>query len=79
VSLSQGVKQPVREVDHSPPFSVEVKNAWSYASVPPVRLHGVVLSLKRRRGTPLPLRLTYDRVTNTKNIEITNDVSDSYQ
>jgi hypothetical protein len=38
-----GVKQPEREADHSPPSSVEVKNAWSYTSTPPVRLHGVVL------------------------------------
>jgi hypothetical protein len=29
---------------HSPPSSAEVKNAWSYTSTPPVRLHGVVLS-----------------------------------
>jgi hypothetical protein len=34
----------VREADHSPPFSAEVKNAWSYTSTPPIRLHGVVLS-----------------------------------
>jgi hypothetical protein len=32
------------EADHSPPSSTEVKNAWSYTSTPPVRLHGVVLS-----------------------------------
>jgi hypothetical protein len=43
-ALSLGVKQPEREVDHSPPCSAEVKNAWSYTSIPPVRLHGVVLS-----------------------------------
>jgi hypothetical protein len=29
-----GVKRPVREADHSPPFSVEVKNEWSYTSTP---------------------------------------------
>jgi hypothetical protein len=39
-----GVKQPVREVDHSPPSSAKVKNAWSYTSTPPIRLHVVVLS-----------------------------------
>jgi hypothetical protein len=27
-----GVKRPVREADHSPPTSAEVKNAWSYTS-----------------------------------------------
>jgi hypothetical protein len=34
-ALSPGVKRPGREADHSSPFSVEVKNAWSYASTPP--------------------------------------------
>jgi hypothetical protein len=42
-SLSLGVKVPRREADHSPPFSAEGKNAWSYTSTPPVRLHGLVL------------------------------------
>jgi hypothetical protein len=39
-----GVKRPGREADHSPPSSADVKNAWSYTSIPPIRLHGVVLS-----------------------------------
>jgi hypothetical protein len=43
-ALSLGVKRPGCESDHSPPSSAEVKNAWSYISTPPVRLHGVVLS-----------------------------------
>jgi hypothetical protein len=43
-ALSLGVKRPGREADHSPPSSAEVKNAWSYISTPPLRLHGVVLS-----------------------------------
>jgi len=30
-----GLKRPEREVDHSPPFSAEVKNEWSYTSPPP--------------------------------------------
>jgi hypothetical protein len=29
------------ETDHSPSSSVEVKNAWSYTSTPPICLHGV--------------------------------------
>jgi hypothetical protein len=29
-----GVKRPGREADHSPPSSAEVKNTWSYTSVP---------------------------------------------
>jgi hypothetical protein len=43
-ALSLGVKWPGREADHSPPSSAEVKNAWSYTSIPPVHLHGVVPS-----------------------------------
>jgi hypothetical protein len=34
--LSLGLKLPEREADHSPPSSVEVKNAWSYTSIPPM-------------------------------------------
>jgi hypothetical protein len=29
-----GVKLPGREADHTPPFSAEVKNAFSYTSTP---------------------------------------------
>jgi hypothetical protein len=39
-----GVKRPGREADHSPPFSTEVKNAWSCTYTPPIRLHGVDLT-----------------------------------
>jgi hypothetical protein len=39
-----GVKRLGREADHSSPSSAEVKNAWSYTSTPPIRLHGAVLS-----------------------------------
>jgi len=38
------LKQPQRVADHSPPSSAEIKNAWSCASIPPLRLHGVVLN-----------------------------------
>jgi hypothetical protein len=41
---SLGVKRQGRESDHLPPSSAEVKNAWSYTSTSPIRLHGVVLS-----------------------------------
>jgi len=37
------VKRPGREDDHSLSSGVEVKNAWSYTSTPPMRLHGVAL------------------------------------
>jgi hypothetical protein len=43
-ALSLGVKRPGHEADHSPPSSAEVKNAWSYTSTLPIRIHGVVLS-----------------------------------
>jgi hypothetical protein len=43
-ALSLGVKRPGREADHSPPSSTDVKNAWSYTSIPPICLHGVLLS-----------------------------------
>jgi hypothetical protein len=33
-TLSMEVKRPKREDDHSPPYSVKVKNACSYASTP---------------------------------------------
>ena len=36
---SQGIKQPGREFDNSPPSSDEVKNEWSYTSAPIVWLH----------------------------------------
>jgi len=40
---SLGAKATGREADHSPPSSAEFKNAWSYNSTLPIRLHGVVL------------------------------------
>jgi hypothetical protein len=33
-ALYLGVMWPGRKTDHSPPSSVEVKNAWSYTSTP---------------------------------------------
>jgi hypothetical protein len=33
-ALSLHVKRPGREADYSPPSSAEVKNAWSYTSIP---------------------------------------------
>jgi hypothetical protein len=42
-ALSQGVKRPGRDAYHSLPSSAEFKNAWSYTSTPPVRLHDMVL------------------------------------
>jgi hypothetical protein len=34
-ALSQGVKRPEREADHSPSASAEVKKTWIYTSTPP--------------------------------------------
>jgi hypothetical protein len=34
-ALSQGVKRPGREADHSSPTSAEVKKMWIYTSTPP--------------------------------------------
>jgi len=36
------LKRPEREADHSSTSSTEVKNAWSYTSIPPIYIHGVV-------------------------------------
>jgi hypothetical protein len=47
-AFSLGIKRPGREVDHSPTSSDEDKNAWSYTSTPPVRIHGLVLSWSTR-------------------------------
>jgi hypothetical protein len=38
--MGTGVFSP----DHSPPYSAEIKNAWSYTSTPPISFHEVVLS-----------------------------------
>jgi hypothetical protein len=46
----------MREADHSPPSSAEVKNTWKYTSIPPIRLHDAVVS-ERNAETTLPLIL----------------------
>jgi hypothetical protein len=43
-ALSLDVNWPGCEADHSSPSSAKIKNAWSYTSTLPIRLHGVVLS-----------------------------------
>jgi hypothetical protein len=53
-ALSLVLKWLEREADHSPPRSAEV-SVWSYTSTPPLCLHGVVLSSKKKRTeTTLP-------------------------
>jgi hypothetical protein len=46
-ALPLEVQRPEREADNSPSSSAEDKNAWSYASTPPICLHGMVLSYKK--------------------------------
>jgi hypothetical protein len=36
-----GVKEPERDVDHSPPSIAQVKNKWNYKSTLLIRHHGV--------------------------------------
>jgi hypothetical protein len=43
-ALSLGLKWQGRESDNSRPYSAEVKNAWNCTSIPPIRLHGMVLT-----------------------------------
>jgi len=43
-ALSLRGKRPGREADRSHPTSVEIKNAWSYVSIHPIRFHGEMLS-----------------------------------
>jgi hypothetical protein len=54
-ALSPEVKRPGREADQSPQSNADFKNACSYASIPSVRLHGVVL----RYLLPLLLKVRY--------------------
>jgi hypothetical protein len=56
-ALSLGVKRPGREADHLPSSCVKVNNEWRYTPTPPIRLRGVVLSLKKSTGTTLPFPL----------------------
>jgi hypothetical protein len=54
-TLFQDVKQLKLQANHSPPFSAEFKNAWSYASTPAIRLYVVVLSYAQGHYTLLYL------------------------
>jgi hypothetical protein len=47
-ALSLGVKRPGREADHSLPLSAEVKNVWSYNSIPDIIF--MACCLIRHRG-----------------------------
>jgi hypothetical protein len=49
-ALFPGIKRPDRQADHSPPSSVEVKNARSFAL--PIRPNGVVLRYRDNFHSP---------------------------
>jgi hypothetical protein len=46
------------------------KNARSCTSIPPTRLHGLVLSLKKDTGTTLPLPLPLTDVVTVRNFNV---------
>jgi hypothetical protein len=51
-ALSQGIKQPRHEADHSPPSGAKVKNVWSYTSTPPCVFMAWYL-IKHKENLPL--------------------------
>jgi hypothetical protein len=55
-ALSLGLNRPRREADRSSPSSSEVKNALSYTSTSPIRLHVVVFSSAQGQLYPLHFR-----------------------
>jgi hypothetical protein len=57
-----GVKRPGREADHSHPVP-RSKNAWSYTSTLPIRLHGLVL--KHRDSFPSTMDIAHNRESDT--------------
>jgi hypothetical protein len=64
-TLFLGLKQSRHEADHSPPPSAEIKNAWSYTSIPSVpSLHGS--QLKHRNNFTLTFYLLDLPYRNTK-------------
>jgi hypothetical protein len=44
-----GVKWTGRDADHSPSYSAEIKNEWSYTFTPPTLLHGVEIYKYQRQ------------------------------
>jgi hypothetical protein len=58
-ALFPGVKRPVRETDHSPLSSTEVKECVELHLHSPTRLHGVVISKSQGKFYLLPLLCMY--------------------
>jgi len=52
-ALSLGVKRLMRETDHLPPSSADVKDAWSYTFTPPIQLS------KKGTGTTYVCKLPF--------------------
>jgi hypothetical protein len=52
--ITLGIKRPACKADNEPPPSAKGQDSWSYTSIPPIRLHGVLLN-RRRPGISLPL------------------------
>jgi hypothetical protein len=73
-TCSLGIKWPGSEADHSLSSSAEIKNAYSYTSTAPIRLHGVV----EAQGQ---LYLTYNawRISWTPHICLYEGVSRSFR
>jgi len=57
-----GPTQPVREHDHSPPSSAEVKNAWIYTATPQYAFTAWCSVNEKGKGTILTLILLYLRL-----------------
>jgi hypothetical protein len=67
-ALSLGVKQPVREADHTPAASAEVKNAWSYTSTTQYAFKALCLVKKHRVNfTLLRLKIFFHLCTRLRN------------
>jgi hypothetical protein len=69
------VRRPRREADHSPPSSAEVKNAWSYISILPLGLHGVVLIKKNSDNFIFSRSIeTVQRISYTITVKVKDEV-----
>jgi hypothetical protein len=45
-SMEIGVTWPESKADHSSPYNTEMQNAWTLISLPPMRLHAVILKCR---------------------------------
>jgi hypothetical protein len=63
-ALSLGLKRQFREVTTRLQLVPMSKNAWSYTSIPPIRLHGVVLCWAKGHFNPYISIMLYARIRN---------------